>query len=92
MLAVVPALAPLLMASRADDPGLAVDAKLSQAEAGLAVSVTCCCSGTGKSFLGSGYGCYWTGTPGSVSEFIWLAGLYTGTIGGSYLSLSSRFS
>ena len=40
VLAVVLALAPQLMASRAEVPGLAVDDKLSQAEAGL-VAVQC---------------------------------------------------
>ena len=54
--------------------------------------MTGCCFGTGKSGLVSGCGCCWTGNPGSVYELIWQAGVCTVTVGGSFLSLSPRFS
>ena len=81
VLAVVLALAPLLLASQAEGQGLAVAAKLYQAEAG--------CSGTGKSGIVSGCRCCYSRF--CVTVYLAGGGDYWDSFG-SFLILSPRFS
>ena len=81
VLSVVLALAPLLLASRAEGHGLAVAAKLYQAEAG--------CYGTGKSGIVSG--CWFCCSRFCVRVYLAGGGVYWDSFG-SFLILSPRFS